>query len=357
MPGATRGLLAALAALGVYRARVVPEVRRQLAEWRRAAAAIPDRALRRQALAAIDEKGLNVEAVAVFAILAPRRRRRATLRAMVALQVAIDYLDTLGEQESEDRLRDGLRLHGALVAAVTPGAPEEDWYGLHPRGEDGGYLGLLVAACQQSLRSLPGQAKVGGGLQLAARRCGEGQSRTHAAAPGNDAAAGVESLAAWAASLEAADGYRWWEVAAGASSSVGAHALIAAAADARTGAAEVKAIDAAYFPAIGALTVLLDDLIDRDSDRRDGAHNYIAYYSDQEQAGARLELLAKRARAALDAVPHRHRHAAILAGVAGSYLSDRAAETPYAAPIRARLLVTAGPAVRPIVALMRRRRG
>lgn len=55
-------------------------------------------------------------------------------------------------------------------------------------------------------------------------------------------------------------------MAAGASSSVAAQALIAAAADAKTTPEEVGLVDAAYFPPIGALTVLLDDLVDRDED-------------------------------------------------------------------------------------------
>ena len=151
-------------------------------------------------------------------------------------------------------------------------------------------------------------------------------------------------------------GYRWWEVAAGASSSVAAHALIAAAADPRTSAAEAAPIDAAYFPPIGALTVLLDDLIDRDEDAAAGAHNYLAYYRDGEEAADRLDLIARLGRARLAELRHRHRHAAILAGVAGFYLSAAEAETPYARPARERLLRSTGPAVRPIVAFMRLRR-
>ena len=92
--------VAVVSALAVYRARIVPRVRRELRRWRGVAESIPDPGLRDQALTALDEKGLNVEATAVFATLAPRRTRPAAIRAMVALQVAIDYLDTLGEQLS-----------------------------------------------------------------------------------------------------------------------------------------------------------------------------------------------------------------------------------------------------------------
>ena len=318
MRAAGRDGIAVVWALGLYRTRIVPPVRRELGRWRQIAGEIPDPALRRQALAAIDEKGLNVEATAVFATLAPRRTRAAAIRAMVALQVAIDYLDTLGEQ-------------GAAG--------------------DAAYLERLFGAYREITRQLPSQAAVAGTLERAVARCGEGQAMTHAAEHGDRAA-----LEAWARAQTAPPPYRWPEVAAGASSSVAAHALIAAAADPRTTAGEAAAIDAAYFPAIGALTVLLDDLVDRDEDAATGAHSYLAYYADSGEAADRLDLIAHSARTAIAGLCRPHRHAAILAGVVGFYLSVAAAETPYARPIRERLLRSAGPAVQPIVVFMRQRR-
>ncbi|MGC1166754.1 MAG: DUF2600 family protein [Solirubrobacterales bacterium] len=313
-----RELLAVASALGVYRSRIVPLVQRGLAGWRGVAAAIPDSVPRAQALAALDGKALNVEATAVFAILAPRRTRATAIRATVALQVAIDYLDTLGEERSTG---------------------------------DGDYLERLFASYRDSAGALPSHSTVSALLDRAVARCGEGQSYTHAAEHGDRAA-----LATWASGLDAPAVYRWWEVTAGASSSVAAHALIAAAADPRTSASEAESIDTAYFPSIGALTVLLDDLIDRDEDAAAGAHNYLAYYRDSEEVANRLELIAQLARSGIAPLRHPGRHAAILAGVAGFYLSAAAAETPYARPIRERLMRSTGPAVQPIVVLMRRRR-
>lgn len=314
MWAAAKDGLATFAALGTYRAGIVPQVRRELGDWRRVAALIPDPEARAQALAAIDEKGLNVEATAVFAILAPRSTRAGAIRAMVALQTAIDCLDTIGERGSAG---------------------------------DGAYLGRLFGAYRESARGLPSHAAVSAALEHAVARCGEGQAATH----GDPVA-----LETWGQAQQAPAGFRWWEVAAAASSSVAAHALIAAAADPRTGADEVEAIDAAYFPSIGALTVLLDDLIDREEDAAAGAHNYTAYYRDGEEAAERLELISRIGRGSLAGLRRRHRHAAILAGVCGFYLSATGAQTPYAEPARERLLAASGSAVRPIVAFMRRRR-
>jgi tetraprenyl-beta-curcumene synthase len=360
--------IAVLVALGAYQGRVVPQVRREVDGWHEVAAVIPDPVLRSQAIEALRQKALNVEATAVFATLAPRSNRAAAIRAMVALQVAIDYLDVLSEQPSSQPLENSLRLHGALTAAMSPGARTDDWYRLHPRGEDGGYLGRLVATCQESVAALPSHAAALPLVRRAAARCGEGQSHTHAtklagdarqppAEPkGSAAAPAGDPLRAWASSLDAPPVYRWWEVAAGASSSVAAHALIAAAADPATTATEAALIDAAYFPSIGALTVLLDDLIDRDEDAAGGEHNYLDYYAGSADAANRLELIAHLARAATAKLRHPHRHAAILAGVAGFYLSAAEAQTPYARPVRDRLLHSTGAAVRPIVAVMRLRR-
>jgi tetraprenyl-beta-curcumene synthase len=339
-------------ALITYERQIVPLVRRELERWQASAAKIPDSTLRAAALSALREKGSNVEATAVFAILAPRARRAQALRAMTSLQAAIDFLDSVSEQRVDDPLADGLALHEAVVDAVSPDATKTaEWYRLHPDREDGGYLAALVAACRDEVATLPATEFVLPALRRAARRCGEGQSHSHAATE-----RGVRDLEAWATGLEAAPGYLWWELAAGASSSVAAHALIAAAADPRTTADDATLIDAAYFPPVGALTVLLDDLIDREDDRRAGEHNYLSYFADEAEAANRVGLLADRARAAIAQLRQARRHRAILAGVAGFYLSAPAAGSGYARPIRGRLLESLDPTARLIMVAMRLRR-
>ncbi len=350
---------AALAALVAYVATVLPAVRRELRRWRRLAEAMPDPE-RRRALAALEEKRSNVEAVAVFATLAPLRQRRAVLRAIVPLQLAIDYRDVL-EEAGE----------GAMPAD--------------------GLLTTLEAGWAEEFDRLPGCAAVAPALRAAVERCAEGQRRTHAAAGGAEeprtpAAASAEGarthdddhgaaeLRRWAESLDAPAGYRWWELAAGASSSVAAHALIAAAADPGTDELTAAAIDAAYFPPIGALTVFLDDLVDLEADRAAGEHSYLSYYEGEGgprfspagpgrtdergsgEAAERLGLIAERAAALAGSLPRAARHRAILAGVAAFYLSAPAAAAPSARPIRDRLLSALGPGARPLAAFVRLRR-
>ena len=103
--------------------------------------------------------------------------------------------------------------------------------------------------------------------------------------------------------------------------------------------------------------MLLDDLIDRDEDLEAGQHNYLSYFANKEQAANRIGLLADRARAATMRIcADARRHRAILAGVAGFYLSAPGAGSGYARPIRERLLESLDPTVRLIMVAMRLRR-
>ena len=137
---------------------------------------------------------------------------------MVALQVAIDYLDSLGELRADDPLA----RRAAAARGPLTGTPRR------ALGRDP-YLGELVAAYRAALARCPPTPPSPPRSSARVARCGEGQAHTHAAEHGDRAA-----LEAWARALDAPAVYRWWEVAAGASSSVAAHALIAAAADPRT---------------------------------------------------------------------------------------------------------------------------
>lgn len=304
MVSASREVGAAASALGAYVTTVLPRARRELRRW----GSLPR------------NKERNAEAVAVFATLAPRSRRAIVVRAIVALQAAIDLRDVIEEGADPDRAS------GAEVAHL-----EESW--------------------RRSVAALPAHSAVAGLLDRAVARCEEGQRQTHAAA-----ARDVDPLRRWAEGLAAPTGYRWFEVAAGASSSVAAHALIAAAADPRTTAETAALIDAAYQPPIGALTVFLDDLVDFDEDRAAGEHNYMAYYGSPGEAADRLGLIADRAAAGIRQLPRAGRHGAILAGVAAFYLADEGPDAGPGRSIRRRLLQSLGPGTRLLTGFTRLRR-
>ncbi len=313
-----REVASAVAAFGLYSAAVLPAVRAEQRRWRERAAAIPDPERRALALAALLDKASNVEATAVFAILAPRRHRAAVVRAGAALQIAIDYLDSVDEGRG-GALEDRLRLHRPLAAGFDPrpDAGEVPAISIPGTGGNDEYLDELLAGSFKAAATLPKLTTCQPAIAAAIGGCGEGQAHTHAAAAGDS-----EPLRRWAEALPAAPGYAWWEVAAGASSSVAAHALLALAADPATRGDDAQRVDSAYFPSIGALTVLLDDLADRDADASGGDHNYTRYYSDEAELSARLGSIADRGKAAVASLSGRRRHEAILAGVVGFYLAS-----------------------------------
>jgi hypothetical protein len=291
---------AAASALVAYLTTVLPQARQEL-----------------KRLGPLPEaKARNAEAVAVFAILAPRSARPVVTRAVTRLQVAIDLRDITEEQGPEGPLDDRLaqRLESGWRAEVA---------------------------------KLPSYTAVSSLLDRTVERCEEGQRQTHAAATGN-----ANALRDWALSLGALPDYRWWEVAAGASSSVAAHALIAAAADPATTAETATLNEAAYHPPIGALTVLLDDLVDRAADQEAGEHNYIAYYERPAEAAERVAWIAGEASRRIESLPWAGRHRAILAGVGAFYLSA-AEDRTYASTARGTLLASLGPGMRVLTAFMR----
>lgn len=299
---AAREIAAAVSALGAYLTTVLPQVRRELRRW----GPLPR------------DKAMNAEAVAVFATLAPRSGRGAVVRAIVALQVAIDYRDELEEE------------------------------GGSPSPEGAAYLERLEATWRREVTAFPSYPAVAPLLEQAVGRCAQGQRHTHAAA-----AEEREQLRTWAEGLKAPAGYRWWEVAAGASSSVAAHALIAAAATRGMSAETASLIDAAYHPPMGALTVFLDDLVDRERDRTAGEHSYLSYYRDAGEAAVLLSRIEDRARALVAVLPQADRHTAILAGIVAFYLSDGAAKAGYAQQIRRGLLGGLAPGARMLASFMR----
>jgi len=305
MPPPVRELASTLGALGAYASTVLPRVRREM----------------RQLGPLPEEKERNAEAVAVFATLAPRSARPTVVRAIVALQVAIDLRDEIEEAAAETETDAAARLRRL----------DESW--------------------RREVATLPSYDTIAPFLDQAVGRCAEGQRRTHAAAAGP-----VEPLRKWADELDAPPGYRWWEVAAGASSSVAAHVLIAATASPGITAAQAEAIDAAYSPPIGALTVLLDDLVDLEDDRAAGQHNYIGYYAGRAEAAERFAWIARRSEERLDHLPLTPRHRAILAGVAAFYLSQPEANLELGRAIGDEMLTALGPGARFLTTVIRLRR-
>lgn len=334
-----------------YWLSVYPVIRRELGQWRARAGAIPDPVLRRLAFEAHSGKRGNLEGAAAFALFVPRRFSLQVTRAVVAFQGAYDYVDVLSEQESEDMVASGYRLHLTLIAALTPGGGLLHGYAHHPVSDDAGYLQALVQACRLAVACLPSYGACAPHAREGARRIAVYQGLNNWG-PGG----GPAEYARWAGEeTPPHSGLAWWETGAAAGSSLSIFAAIAAAADALVGPAEAAAIDAAYFPWIGALHTLLDSLVDAPADVRASHHSLVAHYGGPERTALRMQQLAEISMRRIAALPNARAHAMLLAAMSCFYLVAPEASLPHAAPAREGILAAIGELALPTMLIMRLR--
>ncbi|MGH2881031.1 MAG: DUF2600 family protein, partial [Solirubrobacteraceae bacterium] len=269
-----------------YWLSVFPRVALELRRRRALATRIPDPALRRLALQALQRKGRNLEGAAAFATLAPRSQRSLVVQALVCGQAMCDYLDVLCEQPSRDPVANGYALHDALLDAVAaPGFRDPDYYRHHPHRQDGGYLRAMIEGVSGALARLPAGEAVAAPLARAVKRIASYQALNHCEAHGS-----YQPFEHWARDEgRSCPHMRWWEAGAGAGSTLSLHVLLGVAADPRVDRREVSAIDEAYFPWIGALHSMLDSLVDREEDLAMGVRGLIDYYLSAEEAAGRMQ--------------------------------------------------------------------
>jgi tetraprenyl-beta-curcumene synthase len=351
LTAAPRDALALLGAGTVYWLTIYPQVGRELSEWKKHAQAIPDPVLRAQALHKLTAERLNPEAAAFFAVLAPCRERRRVIRLIVAYQLLYDYLDAVNELPGCTRLRNGLRLHSALIDAVLPDQPLCDYYLHNPRRDDAGYAPALAATCRRILRSLASAARIAPLLAHAAERCGQAQSYNHAIATEGEC-----GLIEWCLEQAPGSDYLWWELAAAGISCLAIHALFVLAAKPHSIIQEAALLDTAYFPPICSISALLDSLADHHSDAGTTNHSFTARYENSTHAAERLAAIATDAAERISRLRQHRQHTIILRGIVAFYLSSPTVEAGFPAPVAKNLMLSVGPPARVMRAAMRLRR-
>jgi tetraprenyl-beta-curcumene synthase len=307
---------------------IFPLARRELGGWRRLASTIPDPDLRATALAKLASEHMVAEGAAAFATLSDARHWRDVVRFCVAFETMYDYVDALAEQPTDDVLENNRLLYDCLVSAVSPNdiafrAPAS-W-----SQNDGGYISTLISSCQQSFRRLPAAEHVVAQLQEVTRRAAWAQSVHHASQLGER-----EPLDHWIEvhrplypTLE------WWELAAACGSPLSVYALVAAAARPETSESQAARIADAYVPWIGALSWLLEGLVDHEHDLEDGSASFVSHYREPRVMSERFAFIADAANRMTWQLPMPRRHCLLLTGMASMYLSDEGAATPYASPV------------------------
>lgn len=332
-----------------YWTGVFPLIRCELRHWRARAGAIPDPALRSLAFQAHSGKRGNLEGAAAFAVFVPQQFGEPVTRALVAFQGAYDYVDLLSEQDSEDTIANGYRLHLVLVAALEPGGRRLNGYAHHPVDGDAGYLQAFVAACRAAVDRLPSYPATATHALEGARRIAVYQGLNNWGRGGSH-----EEYARWAAEeTPASTGLRWWETGAAAGSSLSIFAALAAAADALVGPSQAAAIDAAYHPWIGALHTLLDSLVDYRADVRAGQHSLVGHYGGPQETAGRMRQIATISVRLAGELPHPLSHQMLLAAMSCFYLVAPEASLPHAALARAGIVVAIGDLAGPTTAIMR----
>lgn len=317
---------------------------REVRAWRTRARQIPDAPIREDALGALEHKLTHIMGAGLFAIL-PGRRDRRLLRALVAYEIIIEFLDDAHERAATER--NGLQLHRALVEALDASAPISDYYRHHPWKDDGGYLRALVETCREACVGLARYPQVRPLLVVGASRCSGVQSLNHETdSPRRRAALRAWSLANFPDEREVS----WWEHTAAASSSLGVHALLAAAA--ADGDDPLRVYDA-YVPWIAAVSTLLDSYVDELRDEAADAHSYMAYYASREVAVGRLSELIRRSVHEASSLPGGHRHAVIAACMVAMYLSHERLRAPALRVNRDRLALAGGSLTRALVPVLR----
>jgi tetraprenyl-beta-curcumene synthase len=307
-----------------YWLNVFPCARTELSVWRRRAERIPDRTLREAALDALTTKSDILEGAIAFASFTPITQRRSVVRAIVAFEIAFDYMDSVLEVPNPDPVANARSLGQALFASLGCGPEHSDYYVHHMCSDDRGYLGALVDACREALRTLPSFPLVVEPACRALSRVVTYQSLNHGDAHGSYAA-----FTDWAYSQSVpGTNMRWWETGAATGSQLSVLALIAAAADPSMDHDRATAIERAYFPWIGALSTLLDSVVDRHVDSMEGQRNLVDYYASPLEISERFRLMAVQARRALQLLPDADNHLLIIAAMAAFFHSAPQASAP-----------------------------
>jgi tetraprenyl-beta-curcumene synthase len=313
-------------------------VLREVDKWRTHATEIPDATIRRDALAALEEKRPNTEGAALFWTITTKRCPRL-LDLLVAYEIMADFLDSMVERSAYVGMENGRQLHLALVDAVDVERPTSDYYRHHPSPGDGGYLLRLVDACRRGCASLPSYWGVRP-LLVRAAALAQVQGINHDL----DRRLREIVLRAWAAlEGDGGNGLGWYETAGAASAWLTVLALFAVASESDPPIGHPSAVFLAYSPWISLTATLLDSYGDLVEDQVKGENSYISHYGSLEVAVQRIIEISRRATAEAGSLHNGERHLVILAAMIAMYLSKDSTRTPEMHSTSRDLLRSGGP--------------
>jgi tetraprenyl-beta-curcumene synthase len=290
--------------MGRFLSRIVPAASRELAAIRTRAEAIPDAALRREALASIDGKAYHVQGGSILATFLRGEMAKQYVAIVAPLETIYDYLDNLCDRLPGVPERAYPTLHESLLDALDDRRIATDYYREGPFRDDGGYLRALVEDVRRGLATLPNYPTVRERLLEVGRYYADLQTFKHQIEERRESVCD-----AWyERHRQQFPGLYWWEFAAACGSSMPVFALIYLAAQPVLDEAEIDRTLSAYFPNVSAVHILLDYFIDQQEDRDHAELNFVACYATSAEAVERVRRLvattALRVRSLADGARH-----------------------------------------------------
>jgi tetraprenyl-beta-curcumene synthase len=323
-------------------------VSREVEHWQARASAIPDAAIREDALASLAHKRPNADGAALFWTV-PERRNVRLLRTLVVYETMADFLDSANERGAGVGMANGRQLHLAFVEAIDPDVGLSEHYRHHPWHDDMGYLRGLVSTCREHCATLPSHAAVRAQL-VSAAALAQVQCLRHEL----DIARRDAALREWAEKLTLQGReLSWFELAGAASAWLTVLALIALAACPNYLDDEAAATYAAYFPWIALTATMLDGYADMAEDAAIGTDSYVVHYCTREEATDRAQELARRSALVARSLHAGHRHHVIVACMIAMYLSKDSARTPELRPTTRQIARAGGGLTRLLVPILR----
>ncbi len=301
----------------VYR-NVLPKVHEELNHWKEKAKRIPDRELRKQALASIETKTFHCEGGSILALLALHKKNEA-IRFIVAYQTISDYLDNLCDRSTSLDPHDFRSLHRAMHHALTPGAERVNYYQFRNEQDDGGYLASLIKTCQTIVAQLPHQLEIEPYTHELADYYCDLQVHKHVEVTERE-----QRLVEWHGQhTENLPAMSWYEFSACAGSTLGVFCLVSYALRDNVPRDLFGKVVASYFPWVQGLHILLDYFIDQQEDIEGGDLNFCFYYKDDEHLKTRFTHFIKQAKNSVKQLPDAKFHQMINDGMLGIYLADK----------------------------------
>lgn len=300
----------------VYR-KAFPEVNKELAYWRQKANDIPNKELRTQAIASMDDKKFHCQGGSVYAILS-RKKWKEAVRFIVAYQTISDYLDNLCDRSTSLDPADFRLLHQSMADALNEDAPLKDYYALREDQNDGGYLHKLVKTCQEVLRNIEQVELIKPHLLQLENLYSDLQVHKHVAHEER-----IDRLENWFKNhKESFPELNWQEFSASSGSTLGVFCMVSYALGGKMTEELAGNIFKSYFPYMQGLHILLDYYIDQQEDLLEGDLNFCSYYKDETELQERLLYFIKQTNHNVQKLPNKIFHEMIHHGLVGLYLAD-----------------------------------